>query len=163
MRTITILLLGMITFSSCFQNYFSVKSQPDWGGLEGKNKKIYVHFSQHVREMKNVVVTDTTISGSLQLAENMRSNYIFPKDSNMNKYKYRDRDMLFSQVHIYVKDSTPISDQYVVNRTNFGRIEVYNPNKGASVGSHLLGVGLIVGTIAVAVAISASITFGPVF
>lgn len=163
MRTICILAFGMITLSSCFQNYFSVKSRTDWDALDSKDKKVYIHFTQQVREMKNAVVTDSTIRGSLQLPENMRSNYLYPKDPNMNKYKFRDRDMLFSQVHIYVKDSTPILGEFVVNKSNFGGMEVYSPNKGASVGSHILGASLIVVTIGVLVAASAAMTFGPIY
>jgi hypothetical protein len=164
MRTICILALGMITLSSCFKNYFSVNSKPQWSqnawqDLDRKEKTIYIHFGDQVRQMKDPVVTDSTIQGSLQLPGSMPYIYLYPENPKMNKYKYRDREMLFAQIHVYVKDSTLQAGEFTVDKTNFERMEIYHPNKGASVGSHVLGGVLVFATVAGIVFSVAAISF----
>jgi hypothetical protein len=52
-----------------------------------------------------------------------------------------------SKCDVYVRDSISASVDYTLNTSEADHIEIYQPNKGASRGSHILGASLILLTI----------------
>lgn len=152
MKKLYLPLVLAFSLSSCFKNYFQVQTLPvstvTSKALTDSGQTVYIHFKDQVRQLKQFSIVDSQISGKLSVPVKMRKKYMEPTDAKMNKYKIRDRNFLFNQVHVYVKDSIPANVDYTFNTSKVDLIEIYQPNKGASKGSHILGAALILLTIA---------------
>jgi hypothetical protein len=151
MKKLYLPLVLAFSLSSCFKNYFQVQTLPTSTAtakaLNDSGQTVYIHFKDQVRQLKQFSIADSLISGKLSVPVKMRKKYMEPTDPKMNKYKIRDRNFLFNQVHVYVRDSISASVDYTLNTSEADHIEIYQPNKGASRGSHILGASLILLTI----------------
>ncbi|HLO81889.1 MAG TPA: hypothetical protein VK166_13065 [Chitinophagaceae bacterium] len=150
MKKITALLIIAISFSSCFNNYFKVKTNSGWNEdqlqlLQNSQKRIVVHFKNAYKEMVNPVFSAEQVSGKLESYKAMADKYMNPNTEEKKnfKYKYRYRETLFTEIHLYVNEDYAEQNQYTVNSSNFVKSNIYHPNKGLSIASHVLGVTMI--------------------
>jgi hypothetical protein len=154
MKKITALAIIAICFSSCFNNYFKVKTETEWKQdhlqlLQDTSKRIVIHFRDVLGEMVDPVFSSEQITGNLKTYSVIADSYVNPDTENKQnfKYKYRNRKALFSELHIYVNEDYPAQKNYTVSSSNFVKSNIYYPNKGLSIFSHVLGATIIAGVI----------------
>jgi hypothetical protein len=155
--------------SACFKNYYRVKStskptQRQWRELSHADRMIIVHFKDYTQQLVNVMIQDSSIYGQLIPPPAMETKYLEPKKQSKNPYKFKERDLLFSQIHLYVNEPAEDKTFVTINKNNFYKMALYEPNKGASIGSHVLGSALLmltVSAIALPVLASEPVTLAP--
>lgn len=159
MKKLYLLILLAFSLCSCFKNYFQVQTLPVSTApgkvITDSAQTVYIHFTDQVRQLKQFSIQDSLISGKLSTPVQMRKTYMEPSDPKMNKYRFRDRNYLFKQVHVYVSDPLPANSYYSFNSREIDHINMYKPNKGASRGSHILGATVIILTL-VGIAVGAA-------
>jgi hypothetical protein len=152
MKKITPILIIALSFSSCFNNYFKVKTETELKEdqlkqLSTSEKKIIVHFRNAMKLLTNPVFGPDQISGGLETYYAMANRYTNPdteKHDNF-KYKHKYRNILFSEIHIYVNEDYSGQNTYAITNQNFIKTNIYSHNKGMSIFSHALGAAIIVG------------------
>jgi hypothetical protein len=168
MKRITTLMIIAISFSSCFNNYFKVKTETEWKQdhlqlLQDTSKRIVIHFRDVLKEMVDPVFSSEQITGNLKTYTVIADRYLNPDTENKQnfKYKYRNRKALFSELHIYVNEEYPAQKNFTVSSSNFVKSNIYYPNKGLSIFSHVLGATIIAGVIGMlaAAAVASATTY----
>jgi hypothetical protein len=155
MKKIITLFIIAISFSSCFNNYFKVKTDTEWKEdhlklLKESDKRIVVHFRNAMKLLANPVFETEEVSGKLETYNAMDHRYVDPNTEKKQnfKYKYRYRKTLFAEIHLYVNDDFNGQTEYKVNAGNFAKSNIYSPNKGLSIASHALGITIILSILA---------------
>jgi hypothetical protein len=162
MKKTILLALLVIGSVGCFKNYFKVKTTPGWNyeqlkKYERTKMTFVVHYNDEALEMVDPVVSEKEIRGTVGKYTYRNKRYQDPDPFDQTHvYKMKDKQQLFSEVHIFVKGNYNNDPNVVIDSSNFLDSRTYEPNKGASVGSHVLGVGMIiVGMAAIAVGAAA--------
>ena len=155
MKKITALLIIAISFSSCFNNYFKVNTDTEWKDdhlklLKESDKRIIVHFQNAMKILANPVYGPEKISGNLETYYAMANRYTNPdtEKSDFFNYKRKYRDILFSEIHIYVNENYSGQNTYAITSQNFVKTNIYSHDKGMSIFSHALGAAILVGMVA---------------
>jgi hypothetical protein len=155
MKKITVLLIIAISFSSCFNNYFKVKTDTELKEdqlkqLSASEKKIIVHFRNAMKLLTNPVFGPDQISGGLEAYYAMANRYTNPdtEKSDFFNYKRKYRKILFSEIHIYVNEDYSGQNTYLITTQNFVKTNIYSHDKAMTNFSYALGGAIIVGMVA---------------
>jgi hypothetical protein len=154
MKKITTLAIIVICFSSCFNNYYKVKSNDQWNEdqmqvLQKSEKRLIVHFMNGTKEMSKPIFKAEQITGGLKEYFAVSDRYIDPDTTVKSnfKYKFRHRKVLFSEIHIYVNEDYSGQKEFRISKENFNSSYFNIPNRGLSIASHVLGITIIVGVL----------------
>lgn len=140
--------LVIVALTACFKNYYKVRSlnhvtQTQWMDLSRQERIIIIHFNDTVKQLVNTVLQDSTVHGELVDPPFMKTKYLEPKNKNKNPYKFKERELLFAQIHLYINESGRNRASVAINKNNFYKMNLYARNTGASVTSHILGSFLV--------------------
>jgi len=165
--TTVCLFIIAVTLTSCFKNFYTVKTNSGYDNLQtiaqGGDKKIIVHYTDETVAVKSADITNEHITGYIAPYLPARAEYEEPAaDKRLHIYKYKHREILFNEVHVYANIPKPINTQLtMIRKEDVVKSNIYKPAKGASIGSHVLGGVIVAATIALIIASigAASFTF----
>lgn len=142
---IAVLLLSLLALSGCFRNYFKINSRPvsdssSLATLKNSDKYFVIHLRNGFFALKNISANGSRIEGDLQTLPAERERFIYASQAPSKTYKSRDKALLFSEVHLYAQnenasDSTHIS----IPVTSISRVDIFEKDKGKTIGSYVLG------------------------
>ena len=147
-------MVACFTLTGCFKNFYTVKTNTEFEKLEAlskvSEKKIIVHYSDKTVALKSAKINAEQITGYLAPYLPAKAEYEEPDPAKrLNIYKYKHRKKLFNEVHVYANIPKPVDMQLTTIRKNeVTKYNTYKPAKGASIGSHILGVAVIAAIIA---------------
>ena len=155
-KGIVILIISTIVFSGCFKNYFNINSNPisdsvSVAAIRNSDKYVILHTKNSVYGLKNIAVNGNNIEADLETVPPQREKFLNAKSSSKVTYRSSDKKRLFSEVHVYAPtekntDSAHISLPF----KQISSVEVFEKDRGRTVGSYVLGgVGVILGIFAV--------------
>jgi hypothetical protein len=150
--------IAAISFSGCFQNYYKASTVASDNisqkataidNLNKQNKYFILRDGEKAFYMKGISL-DQDNKSCKALLENL------PEDHKMYLKKDRDSIMryrqsktndqkVFSEVHLFIaSDSNIAPGNYAIQLADIKKIELIEKNKGKTIGSYLLGAGLLV-------------------
>ncbi len=153
-----IALTSCVTLTGCFKNFYTVKTSPGYDKLqaitEAVDKKIIVHYTDETVALKSADITAEHITGYIAPYLPAKAEYEEPAaDKRLHTYKYKHREILFSEVHVYANIPKPSDTQLVmIRKDEVVKYNIYKPAKGASIGSHVLGGVIVAATVALIIA-----------
>jgi hypothetical protein len=150
--------IAAISFSGCFQNYYKASAVT---GDSNSQKAVSIdNFNKQHRYFILRNGKDAWYMKDVSLGQDNKSLQAelgaLPDDHKMYLKKDRDSVMrykqnkaqdqkVFSEVHVFiVPDSTIIGGNYTLQLTDIKKIELIEKNKGKTIGSYLLGAGLLI-------------------
>jgi len=151
MKKITSLLIivsSCFTLTGCFKNFYTVKSDSSYENLQtimkDPAKKIVVHYNDETVAMQSAQIDTAQISGSIRTYLPTQPQYANPNENKrLQNYKFKDRQVLFQEVHVYSNTDKPAQKMAMVKKEDVIKYNTYKPAKGASIGSHVLGGAMI--------------------
>ncbi len=161
-----IALSSCFTLTGCFQNFYTVKSTTGFENLDTLtqkgDKQIIVHYADTIVELSSPVIDAEEISGKITRYTPARKSYAEPRAGNrLQQYKYKHRNTLFNEVHVYANIAKPgNTERALIRKDEVVKYNMYKRAKGASIGSHILGGVLLATSIAFIVGMSALIAEG---
>ena len=155
-----------LTLTGCFQNFYTVKSNAGFENLDTLtqkgDKKIVVHYADTIVTLSSPVIDTEKITGKITPYAPARPNYAEPRAGyRLQQYKYKHRNTLFNEVHVYANIPKPGNTELaLIRKDEVVKYNTYKPAKGASTGSHILGGVLLVASIAFLAGMGALIAGG---
>jgi hypothetical protein len=152
------LLACSFTFTSCFKNFYTVKTDRSYTNLEttlkDRSKRVIVHYTDKNVELKSPTIDVANIQGTINPYTPAKPQYGHPNEKKrLQVYKFKHRNTLFNEVHVYTNILKPTeSSLALIKKDEVVKYNTYKPARGASTGSHVLGVFLV--TTAVFVVVS---------
>ncbi len=157
------------TLTGCFQNFYTVKSNTGFESLDtlmqNGDKKIIMHYTDTIVAFSSPVIDAEKITGKINPYTPARKNYAEPRAGyRLQQYKYKHRNTLFNEVHVYANIPKPGNTELaLIRKDEVVKYNTYKPAKGASTGSHILGGVLLVGSIAFLAGMGALIAEGGIW
>lgn len=155
----------IVTLSSCFLNFYKTNTTPSIEAntaskLSSENKYFIIHFSNSTNGLEQVHVQGDTLYGKIVQLPPEHSLYLNPDVNNKkNRIKARDKKTALMEVHLYTNLALQSDSSFSASITSFNRADVYELNKSATTGNHILSaIGLtlagilVIGSIALAIA-----------
>jgi hypothetical protein len=164
-----IALAGCFTLTGCFENFYTVKTNAGYESLEttmaGQEKEIIMHYSDSIVAIASPVIDAEKITGNITPYHPAKATYAEPEvGRRLQRYKYKHRETLFREVHVYVNIPKPYNtDLAIVTKEQVVKYNTYKPAKGASIGSHVIGGVLTVAGITVIASLVFMIAGGGVY
>jgi len=156
------LTLAVLNMSVGCMNYFRVNSSvrptsETISELKSVHKTIIVHYNDDMWILKNIEIKDNTLTGKTE-AYNYPSTLNPVKVKGPNRYLTRvsrNQGYLLNEVHIYPSEYSDIGNGMIsMPVSSIGRMEIYEKDIAATVGSWTLGVlGGIAGAYAILILI----------
>ena len=161
-KTILFALLW-ISFSSCFKNYFSIKSTSeitasDWEKITAPGKTVILHTDNKTVELVDIRFSQEKIDATALPHYPLKPNYENPDPSRKNHiYKKAHKEDLMNQVHIYTNADFSGNPAITLEKNQISKLSVYKPAKTATTLSNVGGVlAIVTGVFVVMVGIAAA-------
>jgi len=140
------------------KSYFKVTTPPEVssetvGGLKDAGKTFIIHFDQQKWVLSNAQVQNNIVTGKLT-EYNMPPTFKPVRSNRPNRYLTRpalNQRFLLNEVHLYLS-ALPVHDniQVSIPLSSVVKIEIYDKDKGATIGSYILGsAGIAAGVLLV--------------
>src|SRR5664279_763381 len=103
------LVLMVISFSSCFQQYYKTNTVPkidsvQMDKLQRENKVFIVHTPGAVFLLKNAKINEGVLYGQQEILNPKYEKYLNPEASVSNRYPRKEKAIALSEVHLYTND-----------------------------------------------------------
>ncbi len=160
-----IALTACFTLTGCFKNFYTVKTNTSYESLRtemsDQTKEVIVHFTDETVALQTSEFDSNQVTGSMARYFPAKPQYAEPiENKRLHPYKYKHRDVLFKEVHVYATIPKPANTATTLKKEQISKYNIYKPARGASIGSHVLGGVLIATTIGlISVAFAASLDF----
>ncbi len=154
----------VITLSGCYLNFYRTNTtkaidKAAIQELQFRNKYFIVHFPYTVKDLENILLKGDTLNGTLVTLPEEHAKYLNPVIAKNNRVKHIDKKDALIEVHLYRNTGIKNDDSlFSAPLSTFTRADVYELNKSATTGNHILStvgvvasVSVLVGLIAVAV------------
>jgi hypothetical protein len=112
---------------------------------------LVVHYTDAIVVLASADASPDKITGTITPYIPSKATYEEPaEDKKLQPYKIKDRKELFQEVHVYVSIPMHISgiEKAAIRKEDIVKFNTYNPARGASIGSHVLGVVTIAAVVA---------------
>jgi len=165
-KTILIAFLW-ISFSSCFRNYFSIKSTTeitasDWEKITAPGKTVILHTDNKTVELVDIRFSQEKIDATALPHYPLKPNYENPDPSRKNHiYKKVHKEDLMNQVHIYTNADFSGNPTITLEKNQISKLSVYRPATTATTLSNVGGL-LLIGAGVMVIGIT-MMSFGPVW
>jgi len=164
--TTIVLTVSILNLTIGCKSYFKVTPVPvvsseAVGGLKDAGKTFIIHFEQQKWVLRNTHVQNNTVTGKLD-EYNMSPTFKPVRSNRPNRYLTRpslNQRYLLNEVHLYLS-AFPVHDnnQVSIPMSSVVKIEIYDKDNGATVGSYILGsVGIAAGVLLVLSVVAFSI------
>jgi len=159
MRVLSWLLIFSLINATIGCNYYTYKSEPSpslekLDKLKNSPNYIIVHRADQAFNLTNARVDQQaqTISGVLNALSPDHKKYLDTKSfpGSTNRYKKKGKNatpFVVNEVHFYVKDmALSEGESITITPASLEKVEVYDPDTGATVASHIFGgIGILAG------------------
>jgi len=156
MKKIILIAFIWISFSSCFKNYFSVKSTSeitasDLEKIKSRGNTVILHTDNKTVELVDLKIGKDKVEANVLPHYPLKPGYEDPDPTRKNHpYKKAHKAELMNQVHIYAPAHFSGNKQVVtLNQDQITKLSVYQPAKTATTLSNVGGVLLIATTVLV--------------
>jgi hypothetical protein len=157
----TFLVLMMVSFSSCFQQYYKTNTASKIDSLQiqtfqTENKVLIVHAPDEVFMLKNANIMDGALHGERETLNPKYEKYLNPDAGGSNRYPKKERAIALSEVHLYTNDSISRSGELNLSISQIYRVDEYSRDKAATHGSTALSIVGIVAPVVGIIVIGAA-------
>jgi len=160
MKKIILIAVLWISFSSCFKNYFSVRSTTEITDsalekIQARGNTVILHTDNKTVELIDMKVSKDKIEANVLPHYPLKPGYEEPDPGRrIHPYKRAHKAELMNQVHIYAPADFSDNKQVVTLKQNqITKVTVYHPAKTATTLSKVGGVLLIASVLAIALGI----------
>jgi hypothetical protein len=143
-----------IILTGCFKNFYTVKTYTGYDSLKNvlrqDERRVIVHYEKETAVLNDLNIESDQMAGTLTPYYPAKPSYEEPAtDRKLNNYKSKHRSEVFGDIHVYSSAQLPGSNNqaYVIRKEDLIKYNIYTPNEGASIGSHVLGFIIIAGII----------------
>jgi hypothetical protein len=131
-----VLMMLIITQTSCFQHFYQTNSinKADTSVLKRLNeekKYFIIHTPTEVFALKNIKVDSERISGERDYFGKKHEPYLEPEASTANQFPKKYAETVFSEVHLYIKDTVEQKENINIAINNVYQVDAYGPDKKA--------------------------------
>ncbi len=151
-RKVVIILCIILANTGCI-NYYKVNSNKVVKAADHEipfdtSKQVVAHLKGTSYALKDVSINNNVLTGNLFDLSDQEVKYLHPSSRYRNHYKSTDADVIFNEVHVYAEGiEVPDSRKVSIPMDMISKVDVYKKNKGATIGSHVLGISLALITI----------------
>jgi hypothetical protein len=145
-------LVSCFTLTGCFKNFYTIKTNTSYESLgttiADNSKEIIVHYTDETVALKSADFDAAKVTGAIIRYNPAKAQYAEPDESKkLHQYKYKHREVLFNEVHVYATIPRPANtNAATLRKDQVTKYNTYKPARGASIGSHVLG-GVIVAVV----------------
>jgi hypothetical protein len=139
------LVLMVISFSSCFQQYYKTNTVPkidsaQMDKLQRENKVFIVHTPGEVFLLEKAKINEGVLYGQQEVLNPKYDKYLNPEASVSNRYPRKEKALALSEVHIYTNDSVARSEPVNLSVSQIFRVDVYTKDISATRGSTVISI-----------------------
>jgi hypothetical protein len=150
-----ILVLLMISQSSCFKQFYQVNSTHKTDAitlnqLQARQKLFIIHTPGNAFALRDVKVEGETLQGYKFAMDTKYDRYLNPGAEKANPMARKDKKVTLNEVHLYTDSSFDHNDQVVLAISQIKRVDIYGKDKKANTESTVISaVGITVGVAAI--------------
>lgn len=139
-----IVMAVLITISGCFKNYLKVRPIPISDSTinvsKNSNRSIILFTRSNVYQLINIAANNDQIEADLKPIPLQDKSLIYKIEGRDRVYKHRDKDFLFSQIHLFTNLPDPAEVVHITfPLKEVTKIEVYERDGGKTTLSYVLG------------------------
>ncbi len=153
--------LALITLTGCYLSFYRTNTKPSIDAatasrLSSESKYFIIHFPNSTNGLEQVSVNGDSLYGKIVPMPPEHTKYLHPESgSKTNRVKAKYKKDALIEVHLYTNAELKHGDSaFSASITSFNRADVYELNKGATTGNHIIstiGLVLVAGLIALAI------------
>ena len=137
-------LLLLISLSGCFKNYLKTRtfnfSDSTINALNQPEKNIILFTKNNFFQLTHIAVNGEQIEAEIKQIPITDRSLIYKIESRDVAYKHRNKDYLFSQIHLFTDLPDPLDSTHIVFPIkSVSKVEVYQKDGGKTTLSYILG------------------------